>query len=211
MTVRIDPTLQTISPLATGGAAPPPAPKARAIPWLFGLVVVLPTLVAAIYYLFLAAPIYVSEARFVVRAPTQAPPTGLVPLLQGTGLGGGVETDVFVVHEYALSRDAVTDLDRRLSLRTVLARPHLDFLERFPRPFETPSQEHLFRAYGRFVSVGYDATTGISTLRVRAFAPRDAQTMAIALLDGGERVVNSLNDRAEHDAIAEAEREVAEA
>jgi BexC/CtrB/KpsE family polysaccharide export inner-membrane protein len=211
MTVRVDPTIQTVSPLATGAAAPPPKAEPRRIPWLFALVVVAPTLLATIYFLILAAPIYVSEARFVVRAPTQTQPTGLTPLLQGAGFLPGGESDAFVVHEYALSRDAMADLDRRLRLRQVFGRSRLDLLQRFPRPFESPSNEHLFRAYGRFVSVSHDATTGISTLRVRAFAPADARAMALGLLDGGERVVNGLNDRAEHDAVAEAEREVAEA
>jgi len=34
--------------------------------------------------------------------------------------------------------------------------------------------------------VGYDSTTGISTLRVEAFRPGDAHDIANALLDSGE-------------------------
>jgi len=36
---------------------------------LFWLTVVLPTLIAGIYYGLIAADIYISEARFVVRSP----------------------------------------------------------------------------------------------------------------------------------------------
>jgi BexC/CtrB/KpsE family polysaccharide export inner-membrane protein len=93
----------------------------------------------------------------------------------------------------------------------MLGRPELDFIARFPRPFEKDSFENLFRAYPRFVNVGYDATTGISTLTVQAFRPGEAAAVANALLDGGERVVNRLNDRAAQDAVDEGKRQIAEA
>jgi BexC/CtrB/KpsE family polysaccharide export inner-membrane protein len=52
--------------------------------------------------------------------------------------------------------------------------------------------------------------TGISDLKVEAFRPQDAHALAVALLDGGERVVNRLNDRAAADAVADARRQVGE-
>ncbi|HEY2483017.1 MAG TPA: capsule biosynthesis protein, partial [Caulobacteraceae bacterium] len=55
---------------------------------LFFVIVLLPTALASLYYAFIAAPIYVSEARFVVRSPTQAQPMGIGSILQGAGLGG---------------------------------------------------------------------------------------------------------------------------
>ena len=177
---------------------------------LFLGVVVIPTLLAAIYFLLLATPIYVSEAHFIVRTPGQSAPSALSSVLQGVGFSLA-ETDAFAVHEYITSRDAVAALEARNHLRQVLARPGADVLARFPRPFERQTNENLFRAYKRFVSVGYDATTGMSTLTVKAFRPEDAQAMANTLLDGGEALVNRLNDRAERDALTEARREVTEA
>ena len=202
--------------MSMGSPAPGTRPRLRRLSlqaWLFILIVAIPSVAAAIYYLILAAPLYVSEARFVVRARSEsAGPGGLGLALASVGVDiGQGQTDAFEVHEYMVSRDAVADLQRRLDLRAVLARPGADFLARFPRPFESHSFESLFNNYQRFVTVGYNATTGISTLRVEAFRPEDAAAVSTALLDGGEALVNRLNDRAAQDAIAEAQREVVEA
>ncbi len=177
---------------------------------LFMAMVVLPVTLAAIYNLLIASPIYVSEAKFIVRAPNEPQPGALSTVLQGAGIAAGT-TDAYAVHDYMTSRDAVADLDRRRPLRTIFGRQGSDFLQRFPRPFERDSNEHLYRAYKRFVTVGYDSTTGVSTLRVEAFDAADARAVATALLDGGERVINQLNDQAERDTLDRASREVVQA
>jgi capsular polysaccharide transport system permease protein len=152
----------------------------------------------------------VSEAKYVVRAPAQTAPSGLNALLGATGLPQP-GSDAFAVHEYIMSRNAVADLQRDHNLRAMLSRPGVDILARFPRPFEANNAENLYRAYRRFVSVGYDATTGISTLQVRAFNPQDARVLAEALLSRGEIVVNTLNRQAERDAINQTQAEVTDA
>ncbi len=170
----------------------------------FGVVVVLPTLLAAIYFLLIAAPQYVSEARFIVRAPSQSRPSGFDIALQGVGLSS-TQTDVFAVHEYIDSKDGMAELERQVDLKAMLGRPRGDFVARFPRPWDSRNDEALFEAYRRFVTVGFDSTKGISTLRVHAFTADDAQKISVALLDGGERLVNRLNDRAYANAIRESE------
>jgi capsular polysaccharide transport system permease protein len=187
--------------------------KIRKWPWLFLIVVVMPILATSVYYLIVAAPMYVSEARFVVRErdhPATAAALGTV--LQSVGLNMGEnQTDAYEVHEYMQSRDAVEALVRSHHLRAVLDRPEADFLARFPRPFERASFENLYENYKRFVTVGYDANTGISTLRVEGFRSADAREIADALLAGGEALVNKLNVRAAADAVDEARRQVVEA
>ena len=180
-------------------------------PLLFLILVVAPTLIAAIYYLIIAAPVYVSETTFVVRTPTQAAPASLDSMLLG-GLGGvgGGATDAYVVQDYITSREAVQDLERNQSLVAKLSRPQVDFLARFPRPFESNNFENLYHAYKRFVDVGMNGQTGISTLRVSAFSAKDASDFANALLDGGEGVINRLNDRAAADAVSESHKRIAE-
>jgi capsular polysaccharide transport system permease protein len=185
------------------------------VPWLFIVIVAVPTLIAAIYYLLIAAPMYVSEARFVVRSRAEGQ-AGLGTALQSIGQSFGVSfgesaTDAFEVQDYMKSRDAVADLARAGNLRAIVDRPESDVWARFPRPFEGTSFENLYRAYKRFVTVGYDSQTGISTLRVTAFRPGDAQALARDLLLGGEALVNRLNDRAMADAVVQAQRQVEEA
>jgi capsular polysaccharide transport system permease protein len=186
------------------------------VPWRFVVIVALPTLIAAVYLLLIAAPMYVSEARFVVRSRAQGSPQALGSMLQSVGQSFGVSfgessTDAFEVQDYMKSRDAVADLDRLYNLRAVVDRPEGDIWARFPRPLEGSSFEDLYKAYKRFVYVGYDSQTGISSLRVTAFRASDAQNLARALLLGGEVLVNRLNDRAMADGVSQAQRQVEEA
>ncbi|PZU73204.1 MAG: chain-length determining protein [Brevundimonas sp.] len=179
-------------------------------PLSFLLVVIAPTILVAIYYLLVASPQYTSEARFVVRSKTQEQPSSLGVALQGVGLSSN-QTDAYAVHEYIRSRNALDDLRGKLDVRAMLGRPGVDALSRYPRPWESESPDGLHDGFRRFVTVGYDSSTGLSTLRVRAFRPQDAQTLADALLDGGERLVNQLNTRADQGAVADARRNVADA
>jgi capsular polysaccharide transport system permease protein len=110
-----------------------------------------------------------------------------------------------------MSRDAVADLSAAHDRRAMLDRPGADFIARYPRPFESRSFESLYKNYKRFVTVGYDSQTGISTLRVKAFRAADAQEIADTLLMDGEALINRLNDRAMADAVTQAGRRVAEA
>lgn len=185
----------------------------RKIPWIFLTLVVLPTLLASVYYLFIAAPLYVSEAQFVVHPKNQATNSGgLGSMLSSVGLSASdQEVDAYEVQEYMMSRNVIDDLIRTKSLRTILDRPGSDFLFRFPRPLEQPSVENLYQAYGRFVKVEYDLQSGISTLRVQTFSPANSQALANALLDHGEDWINRLNDRSLADALAQAQRQVDDA
>lgn len=175
----------------------------RRIPLAAMLIVGLPTLLATIYYLLIASPRYVSEAQFVVRAAGQSTPSSLGVALQGVGLAP-TQTDAFAVHEYITSRDSLTELSRRYEIAEILGPQGVDAFSRYPRPWEGRSREALYEGFQRFVTVGYDSTTGISTLRVEAFRPRDAQALTEALLGGGEQLVNRLNERSSADAVAQA-------
>lgn len=172
--------------------------------------VVVPTLIAAFYFLVVASPRYVSEARFIVRAPSRAQPSSLGMALQGVGISA-TQTDSFAVHEYIRSRDAVHELMKEMDLKRAYGRPGVDAFSRLPPFWQDGSFDDFYRGFGRYVTVGYDSTTGISTLRVQAFRPEDATMIAQRLLGGGERLVNRLNERAERDSVREAERSAEEA
>jgi BexC/CtrB/KpsE family polysaccharide export inner-membrane protein len=185
-----------------------PSPKSRgtkfsAIPVGFLIIVALPTFLASFYYLLLATPVYVSEARFLVRSANQGQPTSLGVALQGVGLSSA-QTDSFAVHEFIASRDGLQMLKQRFDLAGILGPPGADFLSRYPRPFEKRSDENLYKAMKRFVTVGYDSTTGISTLRVKAYSSQEARSLTEAMLVGGEDLVNRLNERASTNAVIEA-------
>ena len=174
----------------------------RRIPLAFLIVVVVPFVLSAVYFLLIASPRYVSEARFIVRAAEDSRPSSLGVALEGVGLATAT-SDAFAVHEYITSRDGFDELTRRFNLRRMMGEG--DVLSRYPRPWEGRSNEDFYSAFQRFTTVGYDSTTGISTLRVEAFAARDAQRLNDALLASGEALVNRLNERASVAAVRDAE------
>lgn len=167
--------------------------------WFLGIAV-LPTVLAALYFGLIAADLYMSEARFIVRKAGGESSVPLSGLLQTAGLAP-TANESLSIHDFMLSRDAVQRLQQRVELRSLLQRPEADFLMRFPRPFGGDSAEQLHKRYEDFVAVTVDSSSGISTLRVKAFRPDDAHGIAMALLKEGEDLVNRLNRRAQRDTI----------
>jgi capsular polysaccharide transport system permease protein len=191
--------------------------KSRRRPWLHKhrwlvLFVGIPTLLATLYYGLIASPIYVSESSFVIKSPGQkaTPTLSLANLVQSTGLSAGQEQTKEVI-QYIRSRNALTDLNGSINLRSKYSNRGADFLSRFPELMRDSSFESLYRYYGSMVSAEVDQDTGLAMLEARAFTPQDAYQINQKLLDLSEVLVNRLNQRAEGRAIAEAEQRVAEA
>ncbi|HNI66108.1 MAG TPA: hypothetical protein PLK97_10235, partial [Pseudomonadales bacterium] len=86
-----------------------PAALQRISP-LFLATVVLPTLLALIYYGLLASDVYISESHFVIRSPERQSTSPLGFLLKGAGFARA-EDDAHAVQNFMLSRDAVRALD----------------------------------------------------------------------------------------------------
>jgi capsular polysaccharide transport system permease protein len=148
-----------------------------------------------------------SEVKFIVRGPDKSPTTAITAMLSSAA--APVSEDTYAVYQYLLSRDAVRRLDREDGLRTLLSRPEGDFVSRFPGlRFWRNDFEALYDAYARFVAVEVDPTSGVSTLQVKAYRPEDAQRIASSLLTFSEQLVNQLNERARHDALAVFQRQV---
>lgn len=185
--------------------------KSRRNPW-FLLGVVLPVLLSAIYYFGTASGQYVSESRFVVKSPNQrsAQVTSIANLIQTTGLSGGQEQSNQVI-DYVRSRSALEVLEKELSVRDLYGHNRIDFLSRFPRPWETSSFEDLFAFYQGMVEIGRDTDTGLVVLRTVAFDPREAAKINGILLRQSEDLVNELNKNARTKAIEEATSRVVEA
>ena len=188
--------------------------RSRSRDWLYrhrwvGLFVVLPTLVAAIYYGLIASPVYVSQSRFIVKSPAQktSPTLSLANIVQTTGLSAGQEQTKEVV-QYIQSRNALNDLQAHLNVRDRYSSRGADFLSRFPSPFRDRSFENLYRYYASMVSAGVDSDSGLAVLEVQAFTPEDAYEINSKLLGLSEELVNRLNERAEGRAIEEAEQRV---
>lgn len=178
---------------------------------LFLATIVLPTLLAAIYFGLIASDVYVSESRFVVRGPQRPVPSGLLGVLvQGTTLSRTLD-DTYVVHNYILSRDALRELNAQFALAQAYSSRDIDVLNRFAALDWDDSFEGLYRYYRRRVTVDLDGGTSISVLRVSAFTAEDARKINARLLEMSERLVNQLSTRSRQDIVGYASAEVEDA
>lgn len=191
-----------------------PAPQSAFALWVrkrrwFLLAVVLPTLLAALYYGLIASDVYISESRFVIKSPDQkrGQTSTLANLVQTTGLSGGQEQTNEVL-TYVRSRDALKALQKAVDIRGKFSTPEADALSRFPQPFSDSSFESLFKYYGKRVDARLDTETSTAIIKVEAFTPQDAYIINRQLLDLSEGLVNRLNGRAQSKGIVEAQKQV---
>lgn len=176
--------------------------------WFF-LFVIVPTLLAMVYYGFIASDVYISESRFVIKSPDQkrSQTSTLANLIQTTGLSAGQEQTNEVL-AFVRSRDALKALEKSPGIRAQFSTPEADFLSRFPKPFRQDSFEDLFSYYGEMVDARLDSDTGLAVIKVKAFAAQDAYAINNKLLGLSEGLVNRLNARAQNNSIDEAQKQV---
>jgi len=179
----------------------------RRMPPLFTFTVFIPTLLAVLYYGVIAADVFVSEAKFVVRSPQRESATGLGDFMERVGFATS-QDDAYSVRDYMLSRDALRELDEAFDLRAVYGYPRGDFLSNFPRLDFDDSFEALHEYYQGRVEVIIDPVSSISTILVRAFNADHALMINGRLLQMAENLVNQLNERGRQDLMKFAAEEV---
>jgi len=187
--------------------------------------VLVPGFAATIYFVFLASNQWAAEARFEVRqVDIDSRDTSLTNVSQTNGQGGSTSQsaqqsaqsitnfsftatgqDAYIVTNYIASRAIVDDLNTKLKLREIFRRPEADFWARLKR---NATIEELVDYWKSMVNTYIDAPSGIVIVQVRAFRADDAVALAKAVLQLSEDLVNRISDRARHDAMETAEKEV---
>jgi capsular polysaccharide transport system permease protein len=174
----------------------------------FAWLVLFPTLLAGLYFFLVAAPQYVSEARFMLRGQTRSAGSLLGEALNAGGFRAATEEAV-AVRDYLLSHDAVQALHARVDLVATFRRPEADPVSRLW--WEAPEAERLLDYYRRQVKAEIDLNSGITELRVRTFRAADSLLISRELLGMGEAMVNSMNRRAQEEALRASRAEQARA
>lgn len=168
------------------------------------VVVIVPAVLAAIYYFAIAADQYVAEFRFALRAVE--PMRGeLGGMFAGHVAASPLGVDSYAVVQYLGSRDILDDLGKDLDLREMFSRPEADWLAQLQLPV---SIEELVRYWKSRVDAFFDITNGTIVVKARAFTREDALKLAQAILASSERLVNDMSARARRDALRNSEREV---
>ena len=181
--------------------------RIRFVSPLFVAMVIFPTVLAGLYFSFLASDVYISESRFVVRSASKSSVSPLGTLLSAGVLSSASE-DNYAVVDYVRSREALRESNRDGFVQQIYSGKKGSALDRFDSPLAGNTTEHLYRYYGNKVDVEFDTSTQVTNLTVRAFSPQDAQKLNERLLGQSERLVNRLSERGRRDAIASAEVQV---
>jgi capsular polysaccharide transport system permease protein len=213
---RIEQRLTVISPkrIAAAGAAysfPDAVSKKPAYGAYIGFVlcVVLPVLIASIYYGFYASNQYVAEFRFTVKdaAPTSTSmsSSGITALM---GISSPNSGDNYLVADFLTSREAVADLQKTINVTRLYSKPNVDWWSRFDA---SQPIEKFMPYWAKMVSANYDQVTGIAQATVRAFSPQDALLIANSLVKLSEDLVNRIANRSATDAVRFAANEVTRA
>lgn len=176
---------------------------------LFWLFVVLPTIVLAIYYGFIASDVYTSESKFVIRSPNQRSASGIGMVLQNIGFNASSD-DSYLVRDYLSSRDAVQNLKAKLDIQTKYSAKSVDVVSRFGT-IKEPTFENFYEYFNKKVKVVYDPASSISSLQIEAYTAKDAQNINEELLKMSEEVINRINNNAKNDILVASEKEVQEA
>jgi capsular polysaccharide transport system permease protein len=173
----------------------------------FAVLVVLPTLLASVYFGHYASDQYVSETRFGVRSAEARGNDGSA-IFQGMASASQIGLESNVVVQYAQSREIVDALQQKLDLRKMYSREGID---RFSQLDPKVSIEELVDYWRSKIDPFFDLTTGSISIRVKAFQAEDAQAIAAEVVSLSERLINDLSQRARSDTVKLAQEEIVKA
>lgn len=166
--------------------------------------ILIPLLLAAIYYFVFAADRYVSESKIAIKQTGAMDVTGFQ--LGGTLLGGGeARQDAFFLREHILSADMLAYLDGKFDLRRVYAAPKLDVIHRL---WAGATRDDFLEYYRSRVDVVYDETASIVAIRTQGFDPKFAQQLNEAIVQQSERFINDISHKIAGDQMRFMEQEL---
>lgn len=150
------------------------------------------TIIMAAYWGLMANNRYVSEANVVLESPQLgAPSLNFQSLL--TGGGNAARTDMLLLRDYLLSVDMLNQLQAGLDIRRHFSQDSIDWFSRL-RSSDVPT-EKFHRYFRKRVSVEFDDYAQVLRIRVQAFDPETAQSIAQMMLAEGERHMNTMGKR----------------
>lgn len=182
--------------------------RRRIFTWAsFVACVVIPTILAAVYFFGFAADRYAVETKFAVRSPSSSLPSGdLLSMVTTMSSAGSTSGDSYMLVDFIESRDLIDRLAEKVDLRAIYDTERADFLTRLEGE---ATVEELRKYLSRWVSIYFDTASQILTLEVQTFDPDSAQALSAAILEVSSDLVNDISERARFDSMESAEKEVA--
>jgi capsular polysaccharide transport system permease protein len=167
---------------------------------------VIASLLATIYWLFIASDRYVSEAHVIIQRTDLA---GGQSMDFSSLLGGainGSRADQLLLRDHLLSIDMLKKLDATLNLRAHYSDSQRDPLSRMW--FQDASMEWFHRHYLTRVSVEFDEYAGVLLIKSQGYDPKKAQAITSMLVREGEKFMNKMAHDLADEQVAFLEKQV---
>lgn len=168
------------------------------------LFVAIPTLVSLIYLGLWHSPMFESQTKFAVRSTEESLPN-LGIATQLLNAGNPNSNDARIINEFLGTPDLFAQLDAELHLVEHYGDKKKDFLSRLT---SNPTNIEKKEYWEKVITRELDPDSGIVTFSVKAYSPEMAKAIGDAVLKKSEALVNSMNERANKDALSLAEKEV---
>ncbi len=182
--------------------------KNKRIFLIYGLVVLLPLIIIAIYLYTAAQDRYISSSTIVVKQ------VGQVGIEQSTGLGAllGVNNtsgeDAQFLKAYMQSPDMVYALDKKINLRQAFVGNGGDPLFQLSKE---ASKEELVKYFNKRVKIALDEKTMMMNITTEGFSPEFSLLFNKAILSESERFINEVSQRVAKDQLNFAQKQLDEA
>lgn len=187
-TTTLPATTPEAPPPGTAASQPKKAPPAWRRHTLLTATLVL-SLLAGVYWLFLASDRYVSEARVIIQRSDLNSGQSMDFSSLLTGVGGGSRADQLLMRDHMLSLDMLRKLEAQLQLRQHYSSQG-DWLSRL-WDAEAPLEKFLEHFRAR-VSVELDEYAGVLAIKAQAYTPEMAQAITAAMVAEGEETMNAM-------------------
>ncbi|MFT7087414.1 MAG: capsular polysaccharide transport system permease protein [Rickettsiales bacterium] len=151
--------------------------------------VIVPTLLAAIYFIFIASPRYESYTKIIVKGEktTSASPLGVMFPEMATDL-----IDLTLVKEYITSYDILEKLDHKFNLKEYYA--NNDEIDYFSSLKEKNAQI-FYEYYNKRVKIIMDDTNSIMTIYYNDFSQEKSYEILTKIIELSQDYVNHVFDQ----------------
>lgn len=183
--------------------------------------VVLPTLIASVYFGLIASDEFESTSLVVIERRDRSSVAGLgdeptngIAIAEHPSTAkrtaksapvGGSRDDALLVKEFILSRNMLAKLEQEVGLLKHYQDPKIDTISRLSAK---SSREKAYGYYLKHSAVQFDSASGLLTVHLRAYDSAVAAKASDVLLRQSEQMLNALGNRAEQDSLKAAEAEL---
>lgn len=173
----------------------------------FLLLVLVPVVLASLYFGLIARDRYAAETKFVIRSAEARGTPDILGFIGG-GAVGITQSDSYVVIDYLHSRQFLDALAGQIDLRALFGPDRADPWMRLP---PDATMEEMQEFLPRILDADFDPTSQIVTIQTQAFTPEEAQALANAALAATDQMMRALSETARRDSLHHAELELSRA